>query len=431
MNVAVLFTIAITVFLFAGLHVASGIFYTAYLADVLYIGALPSMIANITWSTMNDFILVSIPLFILLGELLSRSGVAELMYRSLSVWLRWLPGGLLHTNILASALFAATSGSTVATAATIGTVAQPTLAKLGYNERMVLGSIASGGTLGILIPPSINMIVYGALTSVSIGKLFVAGIIPGIALALTMSAIIVVVSLIWGDHHKDDGPLPPLLRRIRMLLDLAPVFLVFALVMGGIYTGIATPTEAAAIGIVAAIIIAAVNRTLSIRMLHESFLSAMRTTAMVMLVLTTAFLLNFSLSLSGLPQQVSEYIRDLNWSPTMTIWVLVAFYLLLGIFIEAMAMMVTTVGIVTPLVVSLGFDPVWFGIFITVMMELSIISPPVGLNLYVVQNLRPVKGSINDVFIGVLPFVVAMLIFVALLIQFPAIALWLPAQVFN
>lgn len=431
MNVALIFTIAITVFLFAGLHVASAIFYTAYLADALYMGALSSMIANITWSTMNDFILVSIPLFILLGELLSRSGVAELMYRSLSVWLRWLPGGLLHTNIVASALFAATSGSTVATAATIGTVAQPTLAKLGYNERMVLGSIASGGTLGILIPPSINMIVYGALTSVSIGKLFVAGIIPGIALALTMSAIIVVVSLIWGDHHKDEGPLPPLVRRIRMLLDLGPVFLIFALVMGGIYTGLATPTEAAAIGIVAAIMIAAANRTLSIRMLHESFLSAMRTTAMVMLVLTTAFLLNFSLSLSGLPQQVSEFIRDLNWSPTMTIWVLVLFYLLLGIFIEAMAMMVTTVGIVTPLVVSLGFDPVWFGVFITVMMELSIISPPVGLNLYVVQNLRPVKGSINDVFIGVLPFVVAMLIFVALLIQFPAIALWLPAKVFS
>ena len=430
MNVALLFTAAITVFLFAGLHVASGIFYTAYLADALYMGALPSMIANITWSTMNDFILVSIPLFILLGELLSRSGVAELMYRSLSVWLRWLPGGLLHTNILASALFAATSGSTVATAATIGTIAQPTLAKLGYNERMVLGSIASGGTLGILIPPSINMIVYGALTSVSIGKLFVAGIIPGIALALTMSAIIVVVSLIWGDHHRDDGPLPPLMRRIKMLLDLAPVFFIFVLIMGGIYTGLATPTEAAAIGIVGAIAIAAVNGTLSIRMLHESFLSSMRTTAMVMLVLTTAFLLNFSLSLSGLPQQVSEYIRDLHWSPTMTIWVLVLFYLLLGIFIEAMAMMVTTVGIVTPLVVNLGFDPVWFGVFITVMMELSIISPPVGLNLYVVQNLRPVKGSINDVFIGVLPFVVAMLIFVALLIQFPAIALWLPGKVF-
>jgi C4-dicarboxylate transporter DctM subunit len=429
-NVALLFTAAITVFLFAGLHVASGIFYTAYLADALYMGALPSMIANITWSTMNDFILVSIPLFILLGELLSRSGVAELMYRSLSVWLRWLPGGLLHTNILASALFAATSGSTVATAATIGTIAQPTLAKLGYNERMVLGSIASGGTLGILIPPSINMIVYGALTSVSIGKLFVAGIIPGIALALTMSAIIVVVSLIWGDHHRDDGPLPPLMRRIKMLLDLAPVFFIFVLIMGGIYTGLATPTEAAAIGIVGAIAIAAVNGTLSIRMLHESFLSSMRTTAMVMLVLTTAFLLNFSLSLSGLPQQVSEYIRDLHWSPMMTIWVLVLFYLLLGIFIEAMAMMVTTVGIVTPLVVSLGFDPVWFGVFITVMMELSIISPPVGLNLYVVQNLRPVKGSINDVFIGVLPFVVAMLIFVALLIQFPAIALWLPGKVF-
>ncbi|WP_341989313.1 TRAP transporter large permease subunit [Azorhizobium sp. AG788] len=431
MAMGLLFTGAIMVFLMAGLHVATAIFFTAYLADWLDMGVLPSMIGNLTWNTMNEFLLVAIPLFILLGELLSRSGVAELMYKGLSVWLRWLPGGLLHTNIVASALFAATSGSTVATAATIGTVAQPTMAKLGYNERMVLGSIAAGGTLGILIPPSINMIVYGALTNVSVGKLFIAGVIPGLALAITMSAIIVVVSLIWGDSHREEGPLPSLAKRLRMLLDLLPVLFVFALVMGSIYAGLATPTEAAAVGIVGALIIAASNRTLTVAMLHESFLSSVRTTAMVMLVLTTAFVLNFSLSLTGLPQQLSEYIRDLNWSATTTIWMLVLFYLLLGIFIEAMAMMVTTVGIVTPLVVSLGFDPVWFGIFITVMMELAIISPPVGLNLYVVQNLRPVKGSINDVFIGVLPFVVAMLIFVALLIEFPGIALWLPNQVFK
>jgi tripartite ATP-independent transporter DctM subunit len=361
---------------------------------------------------------------------LTRSGVADRMYRALAVWMNWLPGGLLHTNILTCALFAATSGSSVATAATIGTVAQPTLKTLGYNDRMVLGSIAAGGTLGILIPPSINMIVYGALTNVSVGKLFAAGIIPGILLALTMSLMIVVMSIWRGGASERKEPTPALVARLRLLLNVVPVLFIFLLVMGSIYLGWATPTEAAAIGIVGALAIAAANGTLSIRMLHEAFLSSVRTTAMVILVITAAFALNFALSLSGLPQQVSTYIRDLHWSPMVTIWVLVLFYLILGCFLEAIAMMVTTVGIVVPLVVSLGFDSLWFGIFMTLMMELALITPPVGLNLYVVQNIRITKGNINDVFIGVVPFVVAMLIFVAILIYFPGLALWLPGKLF-
>ena len=418
-------------FLMSGIHVASAIFATAVISDVLTIGVLPNMVGNILWNTMNEFLLVAIPLFILLGEILTRSGVADRMYSALAVWLRWLPGGLLHTNIVTCALFAATSGSSVATAATVGTVALPTLKAQGYNERLVLGSIAAGGTLGILIPPSINMVVYGALTEVSVGKLFAAGIIPGIALMLIMMGVIVVMALAGKVTKTNEKVLIPILLRLKMLLDVLPVLFIFSIVMGGIYLGIATPTEAAAMGVVGAVVIAAWNRTLSVKMLHGAFLAALRTTAMVILVVSAAFVLNFVLSITGVPQTLSTYVKDLGWSPMATIWALVLFYLILGCFLEAIAMMVTTVGVVVPLVVSLGFDPLWFGIFMTLMMEMALITPPVGLNLFVAQNIRLSRGSITDVYIGALPFVIAMLLFVALLIYMPNIALWLPQKIFS
>ncbi|ARP78433.1 TRAP transporter large permease [Bordetella genomosp. 6] len=420
----------LVLFLMAGIHVASAIFMTAVVSDWMSMQVLPSMIGNTMWSTMNEFLLVAIPLFILLGEILTRSGVADRMYKALAAWLQWLPGGLLHTNIATCALFAATSGSSVATSATVGTVALPTLQRLGYRERLVLGSIAAGGTLGILIPPSINMVVYGALAEVSVGKLFAAGIIPGIIVLLLMMVVIVVMALLGKVAPDNEKLLIPLAMRLKLLIDVLPVMFIFGLVMGGIYLGIATPTEAAALGVVGAIAIAAANRTLSVAMLHAAFLSALRTTAMVVLVVTTAFVLNFSLSLAGIPQALSEYIGQLGWSPTATIWVLVAFYLVLGCFLEAIAMMVTTVGVVVPLIVSLGFDPLWFGIFMTMMMELALITPPVGLNLFVAQNIRLSRGGISDVYIGVLPFAFAMMVFVTLLIYFPQIALWLPNRLF-
>ncbi|AUL13987.1 TRAP transporter large permease [Bordetella bronchiseptica] len=420
----------LVLFLMAGIHVASAIFMTAVVSDWMSMQVLPSMIGNTMWSTMNEFLLVAIPLFILLGEILTRSGVADRMYKALAAWLQWLPGGLLHTNIATCALFAATSGSSVATSATVGTVALPTLQRLGYRERLVLGSIAAGGTLGILIPPSINMVVYGALAEVSVGKLFAAGIVPGIIVLLLMMAVIVIMALLGKVAPGNEKLIIPLAMRLKLLIDVLPVVFIFGLVMGGIYLGIATPTEAAALGVVGAIAIAAANRTLSVAMLHAAFLSALRTTAMVVLVVTTAFVLNFSLSLAGIPQALSEYIGQLGWSPTATIWVLVAFYLILGCFLEAIAMMVTTVGVVVPLIVSLGFDPLWFGIFMTMMMELALITPPVGLNLFVAQNIRLSRGGISDVYIGVLPFAFAMMVFVTLLIYFPQIALWLPNRLF-
>lgn len=426
-----LYFIGLIGFLMAGIHVASAIFMTAWVSDALTMQVLPSMVGNTMWSTMNEFLLVAIPLFILLGEILTRSGVADRMYKALSAWLYWLPGGLLHTNIVTCALFAATSGSSVATSATVGTVALPTLQQLGYRERLVLGSIAAGGTLGILIPPSINMVVYGALAEVSVGKLFAAGIIPGLVVMLLIMLIIVVLALAGRVTTTSQKMIMPMMARLRLLMQILPVAFIFSLVMGSIYLGFATPTEAAAIGVVGALLIAALNKTLSIQMLHEAFLSALRTTAMVVLVVTTAYVLNFSLSLAGIPQALSQYVRDLGWSPYATIWALVVFYLILGCFLEAIAMMVTTVGIVVPLIVSLGFDPLWFGIFMTLMMELALITPPVGLNLFVAQNIRLSKGNITDVYIGVLPFALAMLIFVALLIYFPQLALWLPGKMFN
>ncbi|RAI02009.1 hypothetical protein DLJ53_11535 [Acuticoccus sediminis] len=430
MSASLLYFGAILVVLGTSIYVGAALVLLAFGADLTSLGILPNMAGNILWSTMNSYILVAIPLFVLLGEILSLSGVADRMYRALAHWVGWLPGGLVHANIATCALFAAASGSSVATAATIGTVAQPTLLRLGYDQRLVLGSIAAGGTLGILIPPSINIIVYGALTNTSIGRLFAAGILPGIVLAMTMSLIVIAISLIKGSKAETLDAQMTMAQRIRSLIHVLPVLFVFTVVMGSIYLGIATPTEAAAMGIMAALILAAINGTLTITMLHTAFESAVKTTAMILLVIVGAFILNFQLSVTGIPQAFANWIVSLDLGKYGTIWMLVVFYAILGCFLEAVAMLVTTIAVVYPLVIKLGFDPVWFGIFIIVLMEMALITPPVGLNLFVVQNIRIRQGSILDVYRGVAPFVLAMVIFLAILIYVPEIALWLPSLLF-
>ncbi|MGE0314212.1 MAG: TRAP transporter large permease [Lautropia sp.] len=430
MSMALVYVAGILALLGASLYVASSLFVLAFGTDYFSGGVLVGMAGNTAWTTMNEFILVAIPLFVMLGEILTRSGVADRLYRALAHWVAWLPGGLIHANIFTCALFAAASGSSVATAATIGTVAQPTLHRLGYDKRLILGSIAAGGTLGILIPPSINMIVFGALTGTSVGKLFAGGVIPGLLLALTMSLIVIVLTLVRGSKAARLEERLTLAGRIRSLVTVVPVMLVFLIVMGSIYLGIATPTEAAAMGIAAALLLAAANRTLSIGMLHAAFLSTIKTTSMILLVIVGAFILNFQLSFVGLPQAFASWIVEQKLGPLQTIWLLVAFYAVLGCFLEAIAMLVTTIGVVFPVVVQLGYDPVWFGIFMTVLMEMALITPPVGLNLFVVQNIRTDNGTMSDVYLGVLPFVVAMFLFLAVLIHFPQIALWLPSKLF-
>ncbi|GEK48528.1 membrane protein [Bisbaumannia pacifica] len=410
----------------AGIHVAVAIFSVAALGTLMYLGPpLLYSFGDALWGTLNDFILTAIPLFILLGELLLRSGITERMYNALSVWLQRMPGGLLHTNIGASSVFAAMSGSSVATAATIGTVALPAFAERGYSERLALGTLAAGATLGILIPPSINMIIYGAITNTSIGKLFIAGILPGLALAAAFMLAIMAFSLLRPGVAGEAEPRVPLRARLASLVDLLPPAFVFAIVIGSIYSGWATPTEAAALGVMAALVVAALNRKLTLGMLNECFLSMARTTAMIMLIIVAAFFLNYIVGILGIPQVLTRWVADLGLTPLGLILALVLFYLVLGCFLETLSMMIATVPIVVPMVVSFGFDPVWFGIFLVIMMEISLITPPIGMNLYVVQGVRG-RGSIADVMLGSLPFFAIMLAFVFAIIAWPGLVMWLP-----
>ncbi|MGB6103151.1 MAG: TRAP transporter large permease [Pusillimonas sp.] len=381
-------------------------------------------IGEVSWSTSNEFLLVAIPLFVMLGEILLRSGLAERMYNAMSLWLSWLPGGLMHANIGASAIFAATSGSSVATAATVGTVAIPQIEKKGYNESLFLGSLAAGGTLGILIPPSINLIIYGVLTNTSVPRLYLAGIIPGLAMAGLFMLAIAAACLVkpqWGGQKVTAS----WSQRLVSLVHLLPPLGIFLLVVGSIYAGLATPTEAAALGVVGALILAACMRRLTLGMLRDVMEGTMKATAMIMLIVIGAAFLNFIMSATGLTTALTSTITGLDVTPTTMLLILVVFYLVLGCFMETLSMMITTIPIVAPIMFALGFDPVWLGIVIIILVEVALITPPVGLNLFVVQSLRK-SGSMNDVMIGSLPFVIMLLVMVGMLAWIPDLALWLP-----
>jgi tripartite ATP-independent transporter DctM subunit len=414
-----------------GLHVAFAMFAVAILAAGIYIGpAIVEAYGTQLWSGSDNFVLLAVPLFVLLGEIMVRSGMIERTYNAIADWLAPLPGGLLHTNIGASALFAALSGSSVATAATIATVALPEFKRKSYDQRLVLGTIAAGATLGILIPPSINMIIYGAMTNTSVGRLYAAGIIPGILLTVLFMVVVAAVCL-WRPSLTGSSEVRgSRSERLRRLLDLVPPLIVFVVVMGSIYAGWATATESAAVGVLIALLLAAMYRSLSINMLHECFLTTINVTAMITLIVLAASYLNFVLGILGIPQTLSNTVAKLGTDPIVFLWALFVFYLILGCFMETLSMMIGTIPVVFPLVVALGIDPVWFGIFLVVMCELSLITPPVGMNLYVVQGVRR-EGSINEVIVGTLPFLFMMILLVALLVYFPELALWLPNKLFQ
>jgi C4-dicarboxylate transporter, DctM subunit len=417
--------------MFLGLHVATVIFAVALLGAVLYLGTpIVNAFGNQLWGAMEDPILLSIPLYILVGEILVRGGATDKMYRSLSDWLTRLPGGLLHTNIGASALFSAVSGSSVATAATISTVALPAFRRRRYDERMVLGSIAAGASLGNLIPPGIALIIYGAMTNTSVGRLYAGAVVPGVLMALIFMATIVVLTLLRPSIAQEDEPVDPIAVRLRRLVDLlAPAF-IFAVIMGSIYTGWATAAESAALAVILSLPIAWLYGRLSVGMLHQCFVATMTLTAISILILAVAFFLNFILGLLGVTQALASFVAALGTSQVQLLWVLLIFYLLLGVFFETLPMLVGTVPIVFPLVTAVGIDPVWFGVFIVLMCEISLISPPVGMTLYVIQAVRR-EGSINDVFRGTLPFFLAMIAMAILMIYMPEMALWLPRLSFG
>ena len=381
-------------------------------------------LGQMVWSASNSATLIAIPFFVLLGEVLVRSGVATRTYAALDRWVSWLPGGLVHANVATATMFSATSGSSVATAATVATVAMPQAEKLGYDPKLFSGAIAAGGTLGIMIPPSINLIVYGFLTQTSIPQLFLAGLVPGLGLAFAFIVVVALICLVRPDLGGERRVFP-LSEMMGALVHLLPIILLFTMIIGSIYNGWATPTEAAAVGVAGAFLIAGFFGGISVGMLRDSLLGTVKITSMIMLVVIGASFLNFTLASAGLGRELESFLAGLGLSPFGFILVVVAIYIVLGFFIETLSLMVVTIPIIVPLVVEQGYDPIWFGILMIVLIEMALITPPVGLNLYVVQGARK-SGRMSEVMLGAVPFVLVMLAMVAALIAFPQIALFLP-----
>lgn len=386
-----------------------------------------NFIGEMIWGPSTNFVLVSVPLFLLMGEIMLRAGLSERLYRALNVWMGRLPGGLLHTNIMACGVFSAVAGSSVATAATMGSVALPYFEKSHYPPRLVLGSLAAGGALGNLIPPGITFIIYGLITETSVGALYLAAVGPSVLVVLLFTLTILFYSYKLKLHGEAGGASVSWAQRLASLSDLVPTALLIGLVLGTIYAGWATPTESAALGVAGAIVLSLVDRKLSWKMLSESMRATARTTSMIALILFGAYFLNYILSSLGIPQMLAKFLTALPLPGWAIMLVIIGFYLALGTFMEGMSMVITTIPLLFPVVTALGYDPIWFGVVITMLVEIAMISPPDGTVLYVLQGMRRQPGPITDVFSGVMPFMLVYMLAILVLMLFPAIALWLPA----
>lgn len=409
----------------SSIAVAAGMGLVGLILNQLYSPMpLTRMLGELTWSTTNNFILTAIPFYIMFGEILLRSGIAERMYNALIQWLSWLPGGLMHSNIGSCALFGSVSGSSVATAATIGVVAMGEIDKHKYNERLFLGTLAAGGTLGILIPPSINMIIYGVMTDTSVPKLYLAGFIPGFILTLLFS-LTVLIACLWRPHWGGERISTNWEARIRTLPDLLPPLALLMIVIGAIFLGIATATESAAVGIIGALAITAWRRRLTLTMLRDVCEATVRTTAMVVAILVGAFFLNVVIQTIGLTQQLGRLITAYQLTPVQVLTAVIVLYLVLGTFMEELSMMISTIPITTPLILQAGYDPVWFGILIVLLIQTAMVTPPFGINIFVIHGIRG-RGTLSDVERGSAPFVIALLLMIGLICVFPEIVMWLP-----
>ena len=386
-----------------------------------------NFIGEMIWNPSTNFVLVSVPLFLLMGEIMLRAGLSERLYRALNIWMGRLPGGLLHTNILACGVFSAVAGSSVATAATMGSVALPYFEKSHYPPKLVLGSLAAGGALGNLIPPGITFIIYGLITETSVGALYIAAIGPSILVVLLFILVILYYSYKLGLHGDKSVARVTWQMRLASLADLLPTALLIGLVLGTIYAGWATPTESAALGVAGSLVLSAVDRKLNWKMISESMHATARTTSMIALILFGAYVLNYILSSLGVPQMLAKFLTELPLPGWAIMLIIIGFYLALGTFMEGMSMVICTIPLLFPVVKALGYDPIWFGVVITMLVEIAMISPPDGTVLYVLQGMRKQPGPITDVFSGVMPFMLVYMLAIIILMIFPSIALWLPA----
>lgn len=382
-----------------------------------------TVLANIFWNNTNSSTMMALPLFILMGETLVRSRLSERLFNGLAPWMSFLPGRLLHVNVMASSLFAAVSGSSAATTATVGKIALPELLNRKYSRSLAIGSLAGAGTLGFLIPPSMMMIVYGIAADVSIGKLFIAGIIPGIILAGCLSGYIMIRSLINKDLTGESDRYT-WEDRIKALPNLLPVILLILIVLGSIYTGWATPSEAAAVGVLGAFIIALFAKTLNKQVIKEIIMNTVKTSTMIMLIVTSASYLSVMVGYLQIPAQLTRFINDLGLTGYQLIIILTIMYIILGMMLDGFSLIVMTLPLTLPLIVAAGFDPLWFGIYLILMIEIAQITPPVGFNLFVIKGL--VREDVLRIAYYAMPSFIIILLVTAILALFPEIVLWLP-----
>ncbi len=382
-----------------------------------------AMITTI-WTASSSWSLTALPLFIWMGEILFRTRLSEDMFKGLAPWMAPLPGGLLHTNIVGCTIFAAVSGSSAATLTTVGKMSIPELRRRNYAEKMTIGTLAGAATLGLMIPPSLTLIVYGVTINESISKLFIAGLLPGLVLALMFMGYVAVWALIRRDLQPAPEPKRPLLEKLKNSRFLIPVILLIMLVIGSMYLGVATATEAAAFGVIGSLILAASQGSLTWATFTESLMGATRTSAMIALILAGAAFLSLSMGFTGLPRALAGWIDTLDLSPTVLILALMVFYIIIGCFLDGISSVVLTMAVVEPMIRQAGIDVIWFGIFIVVVVEMAQITPPIGFNLFVLQGMT--RHEMSYIAIAALPMFLIMVVMVFVLIAFPDLATWLP-----
>ena len=385
--------------------------------------------ATTIWGASSSWTLTALPLFVWMGEILFRTKLSENLFKGLAPWMQKLPGGLIHVNVVGCALFAAISGSSAATVATVGKMSIPELRKRKYPETILLGSLAGSGTLGLLIPPSIILIIYGVTVQESIAKLFIAGIIPGIMIALIFMSYVIVWSLI----NKQSMPVSletfSFLEKIKKSKQLMPVILLILAVIGSIYTGIATATEAASLGVVGALILSYLQKSLTKETFKASLLGATKTSCMIAFILAGATFLSLAMGFTGLPRNLAIWIQGMELSPYVLIFVLMVFYIILGMFLDGISAVVLTMAIIEPMIRQAGFDMIWFGIFLVIVVEMAQITPPVGVNLFVLQGMA--NKDMGFIAKSAFPLFLLMIFALIIIIFFPELVLWMPQQMIQ
>jgi C4-dicarboxylate transporter DctM subunit len=424
--IGLIFGIILFLFLLSGVWIAISLGMVGILILLLIDPSSIMGVGIIAWDTLNSFVLTAVPLFLLMGSIILHSGISRDFYRGLSKWLDPLPGSLAHSNIMACSIFAAISGSSVATAAAIGAIAIPEMESRSYDHSITFGTLAAGGTLGILIPPSIALIVYGAMVGESVGRLFIAGVIPGILMSILFFIYVGLRAMLNPKLVPKGEACIVWKERIYGLLHVLPIFILMFMILGGIYFGWVTPTEAAAVGVFGALLLALVTRKISWEVLRDSLSDSIKANCMILFIVVGAQIMAFALVTAGIPRALVAQISGLQFSSGTIFVFLCLLYLFLGCFMDALSLMLLTLPVVYPVMVSLGYDPIWFGVVLVILLEVGLITPPVGMNLFVIQGLA--KSPLSTVAWGSFPFVIMMLIMVLLLSLCPGLVLWLPSK---